>query len=203
LVDEEKLWAGFDKKLRNAIRKSEKFNLEADNGIKYFDDFYKIFQTNMRDLGTPVDSKKFFNNLIKNNKDKVDIFVTKKDGEVISAIFLIKNQNILKSEWASSYRKYFGMNSAQFTYWECIKHYCKEFEYFDFGRSMKGEGTYNFKKKFSPEIICLHYIYHLNKGDMPNLRKDNLKRRIFSSIWKKLPLLITNRLGPIIRRNFP
>ncbi len=203
LDKEEIIWNNFNKKLRNAIRKAEKNNLTTDSGINYFNDFYRLFKKNMRDLGTPVDTKKFFKNLINNFQNKIDIVVTKKEDKVISAIFLIKDNNRIKSEWASSDRKYFGLNAAQLTYWHAIKKYCNEFEEFDFGRSVKDEGTYLFKKKFNAKPEQLYYYYYINKGTMPNILKTNWKRQLFTKTWKKLPLIITDNLGPIIRRQFP
>jgi FemAB-related protein (PEP-CTERM system-associated) len=202
MENEESVWKAFDKKLRNAIRKAEKLKLTTDSGLKYLDDFYRIYQENMRDLGSPVDDKKFFEELVRNFEDNIDIIVTKKDEEVISALFLIKYGDTVKSEWASSYRKYFGMNSAQLTYWEAIKKYCNDYDYFDFGRSVEDEGTWKFKRKFNAKPKQLFYKFFLNNCDMPNTLKTSTKRKVFSFIWKKLPLFVTNHIGPILRRRF-
>ena len=54
------LMQSFDGKLRSQIRKSKKNGLEVKVGGKELvDDFYDVFSTNMRDLGSPVHSKKF------------------------------------------------------------------------------------------------------------------------------------------------
>ena len=194
------LWNDFDRKLRNAIRKAEKSEIKIDKGHNYLDDFYKIFSINIRDLGTPVDSKLFFQELIKTFPNKTDIYVAKLKDQVIGALFLIKHKKTIKAEWASSLRKYFGYNASQLLYWYAIQDATKEFEIFDFGRSMKDEGTYLFKKKFNAQPVQLHYKYYKK---MPDIRKTNWKRRIFAKTWSKLPITITNKLGPIIRRRFP
>lgn len=198
------LWKNMDKKTRNAIRKAEKSGLTTDRGLKYFEDFYKIFSINMRDLGTPVDKKEFFKEIINQFPDQVDIAVAKLKEKVISAVFLLKYKKTIKSEWASSLREYFGYNANQLMYWRVIKDSYKEgFNIFDFGRSMKDEGTYVFKKKFGAKPVQFHYKYFINKGMMPDIRKTNSKRILFSKIWKNMPLYITDSIGPMIRKEFP
>lgn len=197
------VWEKADKKMRNAVRKARKLGLTTDRGVKYFEDFYRLFARNIRDLGTPVDKKEFFIEIINQFRDDVDIVVTKLNSKVIGAIFLLKHKNIIKSEWAVSDRKYFGYNAAQLMYWRAIEDACKEFQVFDFGRSIKDEGTYNFKKKFGALPVQLHYLYYINKGSMPDIRKTSKKRKLFAWCWSKTPLFITNKLGPIIRERFP
>ncbi|MBW2991788.1 FemAB family PEP-CTERM system-associated protein [Candidatus Woesearchaeota archaeon] len=198
------VWQQMDKKARNAVRKAEKLGLTTDKGLNYLNDFYKIFSRNMRELGTPVDKKQFFEEIIKHFPSNIEIVVAKLKDKVIGAIFLIKHKNTVKSEWASSLRKYFGYNANQLMYWRAIQDACKDgFEIFDFGRSIEGEGTYNFKKKFGAKSVKLNYKYFINKGDMPDTRKTSKKRQLFAKTWSKLPLFITNNLGPRIREQFP
>ena len=61
--DSDIVWKKFNNKVRNAIRKALKSNLEIshDNNIK---EFYGLYTKNMRDLGTPPHSYAFFKNLL-------------------------------------------------------------------------------------------------------------------------------------------
>jgi len=197
------IWKNMDRKNRNAIRKAEKLNITTDKGLKYFEDFYKIFSVNMRDLGTPVDKKNFYENIIDEFKNNIEIVVAKLNNKVIASIFLLKFKNIIKSEWASSYRKCFGYNPNQATYWRAIKDACNGFGIFDFGRSMENEGTFFFKKKWGARPIQLHYKYFINKGKMPDIAKTNSKRKIFAKCWSKMPLFLANRIGPWFREKYP
>ena len=55
------MWKRFNAKLRNQIRKAVKSGLTATwSGIEGLADFYQVFATNMRDLGSPVHSRRFF-----------------------------------------------------------------------------------------------------------------------------------------------
>jgi hypothetical protein len=64
-ASEEAAWKGFDNKVRNQIRKAEKSNLDAwVDGLELLDDFYAVFARNMRDLGTPVYSRRLFEEVL-------------------------------------------------------------------------------------------------------------------------------------------
>ncbi len=60
-ADAEAAWKGFDNKVRNQIRKAEKSGFETVvGGAELAGDFYAVFARNMRDLGTPVYSRRLF-----------------------------------------------------------------------------------------------------------------------------------------------
>ena len=74
-------------------------------------------------------------------------------------------------------------------------------EIFDFGRSKNNSGSGNYKKTWGIEPKSLYYYCHLVKADsLPNLSPDNPKYKYFIKIWKKLPLFISERLGPYLSR---
>jgi len=55
------MWEKLDPKVRNQIRKAKKCGLDAHwGGREGLKQFYEIFAANMRDLGSPVHSYKFF-----------------------------------------------------------------------------------------------------------------------------------------------
>ena len=77
----------------------------------------------------------------------------------------------------------------------------KGYRRFDFGRSKAGTGAFAFKKNwgFAPE--WLEYEYHFRPGEtMPDKNPLNHKFSLFIAAWKRLPLPVANRLGPMIVR---
>ena len=73
---------------------------------------------------------------------------------------------------------------------------------FDYGRSKKDSGSYRFKKHWGFEEEPLFYQYHLVRAQsMPNLSPTNAKYRMFIDLWKRLPLPVSQHLGPLIARN--
>src|SRR5205823_12598933 len=54
-------WDRLDRKVRNQIRKAQKSELiDERGGVELLGAFYGVFARNMRDLGTPVLSRRFF-----------------------------------------------------------------------------------------------------------------------------------------------
>jgi hypothetical protein len=70
---------------------------------------------------------------------------------------------------------------------------------FDMGRSKRDTGSFEFKRRWGVEPTPLHYEYFLRRGDaLPDVNPLNPKYRLFIEGWKRLPLPVANRLGPLI-----
>ena len=76
----------FNAKLRNQIRKAKKSGLQFVVGhLEILDGFYAVFARNMRDLGTPVQSKSFFRNILEVFPDTTRIFAVYHQTRMIAA----------------------------------------------------------------------------------------------------------------------
>ena len=199
------LWMNFSKKVRNAIRKAVKSNLEVMIGREYIDEFYGIFSKNMRDLGTPVHNFSFFRNILRDFPNSANILITSYEEKIIGALFLLQFKDTIYAPWVSSDRQYFHFNPNNMLYWEAIRYGCeKGYRYFDFGRSKWNSGTFRFKKPWGAIPKQLYYLYYLNSFDkVPNLDPSNPKYRTLTEVWKRLPVSIATKMGPKIRRNIP
>jgi hypothetical protein len=72
---------------------------------------------------------------------------------------------------------------------------------FDYGRSKRGTGSFDFKRNWGFEPAPLVYEYLLLKRDsIPQNNPLNPKYRAFISLWQHLPRSLVNRLGPPIAR---
>ncbi len=201
--DPELVWRSFSNKVRNAIKKSLNFKLHIGKGN--VEEFYNLYSKNMRDLGTPTHSKKFFHAIISEFNDQVDILVVKKDNKPVSSAIIMNFKETSISGWAASDRSYNSLNSNNLLYWSAIKSACENgYEFFDFGRSIEGSGTFRFKKPWGAEPHQLFYSYYLNSSIkiLPNTSTLNTKRILFSKIYKIAPLQIANIIGPGLRRHF-
>jgi FemAB-related protein (PEP-CTERM system-associated) len=197
------VWKGFNNKLRNAVRKSLKSDLEMSNGS--VEDFYNLYSKNMRDLGTPTHNKEFFSAIISEFRDKAYILTVRHNGKSVSAAILLYFKDTVISGWAASDRKYKDLNPNNLLYWSAIKMACeKGYKFFDFGRSIEGSGTYRFKKPWGAEENHLQYEYYLNTiKHMPDTSQANANRKLFAWIWQTLPLSLTNAIGPKLRGSLP
>lgn len=194
-------------KVRAQIRKSEKFCLEFRYGsTELLDDFYKVFARNMRDLGTPVYSKRFFFNLINAcDEQRAHVCVVYFDNLPVSGAILLGHKGVLEIPWASTLKEANAMNANMFLYWNVLKLAIeRNYDFFDFGRSSKDAGTYKFKKQWGAKPVQLYWHYWLpDGGELPELNPNNPKFNLLIAIWKKLPVWVSVMIGPVVVKNLP
>jgi len=200
------LWQTFTPKLRAQIRRPQREKPQLlQGGEEYLNDFYAVFTRNMRDLGTPVYSKVFFRNILKNFPDACHIMVIRLDNRPVAAGFLIGHRDKLEIPWASTIKSVNHLSINMLLYWEVLKYAIdRQFRQFDFGRSSKNTGTYRFKQQWGAQPRQLYWHYWLpDGGSLPALSPDNPRYALAIKIWKQLPLFVTTGLGPLIVRNLP
>ncbi len=205
--DEELLLKSFKAKVRSQIRRPLKEEMFAQTGgVELLDDFYKVFAVNMRDLGTPVYAKRFFRNILTTFPQEAFLVVVySREKLPVAASFLIKHGEVMEIPWASSLRKYNRFSPNMLLYWEsfrfAIQQKCKQF---DFGRCTPGSGTCKFKKQWGAQEKPLYWYYALPEGEaLPEINPQNKKFELMVKIWQRLPLLVTNTLGPHLIKNIP
>lgn len=202
----EALWAQFGSKLRSQIKRAQRESPVVEiGGHERVDDFYRVFSRNMRDLGTPVYGKSLFSNIIDTFPEESRIVVIKIGGLPVAGGFLLAHENRLEIPWASTVRDFNHLSVNMILYWEVLKHAIdKGFKEFDFGRSSRDASTYRFKQQWGAQPEQLHWHYHLIKGqEIPAITTSNAKYALMINMWKKLPIMLTRWLGPMIVRNIP
>jgi len=178
-------------------------SLQQENFKHSLKDFYQLYSESVRNLGTPVFSMKYFENLYKIFSQDMDILTIKKEGENIASVLSFYHKNeVLPYYGGGSYlaRTYKGND---FMYWSLMQHVVKKgIKSFDYGRSKKNTGSYSFKKNWGFTPQPLYYEYFLVKAkQMPDINPLNPKYQIFIFLWKKLPLKISQLLGPLLSRS--
>lgn len=204
--NEDEQWNGLDTKVRNQIRKANKSDLKAVLGrTELLDGFYEVFCRNMRDLGTPVYGRNFFRNVLEEFPDTTRILSVTYAGRTIASAFLTWYKDTIEVPWASSNREYRALCPNNLLYWEAIRYAIGiGARTFDFGRSTPGEGTYIFKKQWGARSVPLYWQYLLQKGaTLPEVNAKNPRYRYAIQLWKRMPLILTNFLGPHIVRCIP
>lgn len=193
-------------KLRSQVNKARKQNLLVRfGGIDLLEDFYRVYSKNMRDLGTPVYSQSFFAKILTDFEQESTLIVLQHDGRPVSAGFLLASNETLEIPWASTLREANKLNANMLMYAEILCFAIKnQYRYFDFGRSSKDSGTYQFKKQWGALEKQMHWHYFLKPGEpLPMLNPNNPKFSLLIQIWRKLPVFVTNLIGPAIVKNLP
>lgn len=201
--DPDALMRSFGAKLRSQIRRPRKEGLAARvGGIEMLDGFYDVFAENMRDLGSPVHSKRFFREVLRAFGERARIFIVEGRGVPMACGLTLGFRDTLSNPWASSLRKYGQIAPNMLLYWAMLEYGCQQgYKRFDFGRSTVGEGTYRFKEQWGarPEPLFWYRFVHEShaRASLP-IERNSMRRA--QQYWKRLPVSVTKVLGPRIRR---
>jgi FemAB-related protein (PEP-CTERM system-associated) len=194
----------FKSKLRSQINKALKEGLYSRiGGIELLEDFYEVFSINMRDLGSPVHSKKLIRTVLEEFQKESKIVVIYKEAQPLACSLMVGFKDTLENPWASALKEYSRFSPNMLLYWTMLEYACNGgYAYFDFGRSSINEGTYKFKEQWGAEPRPLYWHYFLADGH-PMEQKDSEKSGFDKAIqyWKKLPVFVTKMIGPPIRRH--
>jgi FemAB-related protein (PEP-CTERM system-associated) len=198
--DAERMWKTFGGKLRNQIRKAEKERLQTQwTGLEGVADFYSVYVHNMRDLGSPPHSLAFFQCLLQTFPE-AQILLVRRDRQVIGGGLCLAFQDTMLVPWASSLREYFRLCPNNLLYWEAIRTACaRGLQCFDFGRSSRGSGTYNFKKQWGALEEPLYWQANVGGGDLIN-EESHAVLSLAVEAWKRLPVSVSRVIGPMVRR---
>jgi lipid II:glycine glycyltransferase (peptidoglycan interpeptide bridge formation enzyme) len=140
----EELLAGFKAKLRSQVKKPLKDGLTGEIvGRDGLADFYRVFTENMRDLGSPVHSRRWFESILNAYGDNARIGLVKTpEDELAAAGIILLHKTTISIPWASSLRRYNRQNPNMLLYWSFLAFAADHgFKSFDFGRSTPGEGA--------------------------------------------------------------
>jgi FemAB-related protein (PEP-CTERM system-associated) len=197
-------WRRMNKNRRKKVRKAQNNGLAAEicEPGQGTEAFYQSYVRNMRDLGTPAHSARFFDHIVKAFPSGTRVALVRHGGRVVAGTFLLLCDGTLTCGWGASLKEYLWCEPNDLLYWEVIRYGCEQgFREIDFGRSLSGSGNAIFKKEWGATETCLEYRYLLNgTSSVPNVNPSNPKYDRLSRVWSCLPLTIANRLGPIVRK---
>ena len=193
----------FKSKLRSQIRKPIKEGVETRIGqSELLDDFYHVFAINMKDLGSPVHSKRLFHNILKELSGNSEIVMAYCGKKPAAGGIILNFKETMMNPWASFIKSYKKMSPNMLLYWSMLAHACDSgFKYFDFGRCTPGGGTYKFKEQWGATPEVLDYSYFSNNGSFDGTPISEKKLfKIGSEVWKNLPVFSTKIVGPMFRK---
>jgi FemAB-related protein (PEP-CTERM system-associated) len=190
---------------RYMIRKGEKAGLRAQHGLEQLDDFYPLFCDSMRRLGTPVFPVSLFKNLIQEFSSQADLTMIYSGQRAVSGVISFIFRDSFLPYYAGANNLAPGLAANNFMYWHLMKHAAERgFTSFDFGRSKKNTGAYQFKSQWGMTVETLNYqVYLVRRKTVPNFSPLNPKFEMATRVWRQLPTGLTRSLGPHVVRWFP
>jgi FemAB-related protein (PEP-CTERM system-associated) len=204
--DPEAVMAGFKRDQRAEIRRAAKNGFVAKFGPELVDDFYAVLSASWREIGTPIFGIDYLKAIVAAFPTATRICVVyDAHGVPAAGAFDGIHNGRVEGMWLGIRSEYRRQLVGYVLYWELIKHACETgCQTFHLGRSSKDSGGEQFKKKWNAETLQLYWTYILRtRTDIPTLNPDNPKFRLAIKTWQKLPLPITQFIGPFVARSIP
>ena len=200
--DPEVLWNGLRAKLRSQIRRPRKEGMVTHFGADRLAEFYDVFATNMRDLGTPVLPLAFFTRIAEVFPDEFVVAVVHtSDGRPVAAGAGFLFDGEFEISWASALREWSSSAPNMLLYWSLMEETIRRgASAFNFGRCTPGEGTHRFKQQWGGVDEPLPWLEW--PAAAPGAGPGKAVR-LASATWQRLPLPIANAVGPLVARRLP
>lgn len=188
----EDLWLRLSSNLRRKVRKAKKSGIIfREGGQELLEDFYKVYARKMHQLGSPAYGKGFFKTFFQQPlKEGSRFFVGYFDGRAVGGSLLLSYSGFFESTWFATdfrFQKYYISDGL---HWAMMKYALKaDGSIYSMGRSTKKGGVFFYKNHWPVKNGPL-FIY--DTSNKPSVRDFVW----LSKVWKRIPLPVTNLLGP-------
>jgi FemAB-related protein (PEP-CTERM system-associated) len=200
----ERLWEVFPSKLRSQIRRPIKEGLTVRFGLDQREPFYDVFARTMRDLGTPVLPRAWFERIAATFPDLVVFGVVYRGAEPLAGGCGFQWRDEFELTWAAAVRAHRALAPNMLLYWAFMQHLiARGMRGFNFGRCTPGGGTHRFKQQWGGADVPLHWCQDAPRGRTAPPSPDDPAFSWGPRLWRWLPLPIANRLGPRLVRFLP
>jgi FemAB-related protein (PEP-CTERM system-associated) len=197
--DVERNLNGIPRKQRAMVRKGIKAGLksEIDEDVERFFDAYS---QSVHRLGTPVFSKRYFQVLREVFGPDCEMLTVTLESVLVASVMSFYFRDEVLPYYGGGTERARDVAGNDFMYWELMRRACERgIRVFDYGRSKRGTGSFDFKKNWGFEPQPLQYEYHLVRGKhVPEHNPLNPKYRLLINLWQRLPLPLANLIGPHI-----
>ena len=200
--DHEKNMSAIPRKQRAMVRAGIKAGLTSvvDADV---DRFYQAYSESVRNLGTPVFPKRYFQLLKQAFADDCEILTIEHDGSLVASVMSFYFKDEVLPYYGGGTDLARDLKGNDFMYWEVMRRAVdKGCKVFDYGRSKEGTGSYRFKKHWGFEPEPLFYEIDLvNAQQIPEINPLNPKYQFFIAAWKRLPLPVSQLVGPWLAKD--
>jgi FemAB-related protein (PEP-CTERM system-associated) len=201
--DSEAILADIPRKQRAEVRKGINAGCQADFDLDNRR-FFALYADNVHRHGTPGFSLRYFDLLRTAFPQQVNTFIVQDpQGNDVSGVLSFTYKNQFLPYYAGDKSRARALSANDFKYYALMCQARQQgFEIFDYGRSKQGSGPFQFKKNwgFVPEPLVYEYGL-LNGKSVPENNPNNPKYQLLIKTWRKLPLSLVTRLGPLLSRH--
>jgi FemAB-related protein (PEP-CTERM system-associated) len=205
-TDEDALLKTFPRDVRRMIRQGAKHGLTTEMQREdALEDFYEVYAYSLRRLGTPVFPKQLFVEFLRAFPQNADILMIRQGRKFAGAVLSFYFNDTVLPYYAGTYPEFYSAGINNFMYAELMRQSAvRGYTHFDFGRSKRGTGAYEFKRGWQMQERALPYQFYLvNAQRLPQLNPTNPKFKWLIETWKRLPLTLTKLIGPPVVKYLP
>lgn len=203
-ADAEVLFKQFPGKLRSQIRRPLKEGLTVRFGAEQREPFYEVFSRTMRDLGTPVLPRAFFDRIAATFPELAVFGVVYRGEQPLAAGCGFVWRDEFEMTWAGAVRESRPIAANMLLYWRFMEHMIgRGVRMFNFGRCTPGQGTHRFKQQWGGADVSLPWCHYARNGVKATPSPDDSAFSWGPRFWRHLPLFVANRFGPRLVRYLP
>ncbi len=202
--DLDSLCKEIDPKNLRLAEKALSMGLQVEHPSNDIDSFYNILLRHHASQGVPCNNIDWIRSLIEFKM--YSIAVAKIDGRVVAATMTKAFKKTVSFPFScvlpNSDEGDIGIYGL---YWELISQFASEgFEIFHSGRIPKTQEAIDFRLGWGGRPHPYFYQYYPNTGgSTESTKKRGWKRNLVSAVWKRMPLTVAKRIGPIVVKRFP
>lgn len=163
---------------------------------KILQDFYRVYQRNMKKLGSPHLSYEFFNEVFRSWKDSPAYCIVLYHHSLpVGGAINLGFGSFVENNWFATDYDFHSLYPSYLLNWLLIEEAIRQsFSVYSFGRSTEGSGVHKYKKQWGTYDVPLVWSYPESAAENPRKIPD------LRSIWRIMPSFATNMLGPIVAR---
>ena len=184
--------------VRKGIAADLRGEIDADIGR-----FYEGFAESVRNLGTPVLPRRYFQLLKDVFGEDCEILTVTRSGRLVASVMSFYFRDEVLPYYAGGTASARALKGNDFMYWDLM---CRAANrgcrVFDYGRSKKGAGSYDFKRNWGFEPEPLYYeCLPVKAESVPDVNPMNPKYRLLIAAWKRMPLWASKMVGPMLSKD--
>ncbi|ADJ14075.1 lipid II:glycine glycyltransferase FemX [Halalkalicoccus jeotgali] len=202
--DPEDAWDALDGSTRNHVRKAEKNGVEYRRATSKADlrRYYDLYLKNMRAFGSPPYSFSFFTYLWEELGEGMVVELALKDDHLINGQIRFPYGDRCFDWGGVSDYEYRDLQGGSFLLWNAIERACEAgYGTYTLGRTREGTGVYSFKKSWGGQKVRFADYHYSPNGSIDLPDPDDEKYDRLKDVWERLPLKVTELVGPPIRRD--
>jgi len=134
------------------------------------------------------------------------LYTVRFKGKLVGGMICVLNSKAWTSLYLAVRKELLHLSPGYLLYWTVIEEaYRNGALLLDLGRGIPSSGAHRFRQKWRGKDVYESYRYYF-RGRKPNRFSPatiRLGRSLKQKLWKRIPLQIANRIGPILRRELP